>query len=143
MDKDQLINSANSLPKVDQQAIDEYIQKADLLIDSVNQEMLGYTNLTEIIGKDNIDMMKNNHRNHLDFISSIMNNFNSNVMVETILWVFKTYKNHGFHPDYWKMQLTAWINALQKHLNPGSHQEIIPIYNWLRSNIESFSLLSD
>jgi len=86
--------------------------------------------------------MKNNHQNHLDFILSIMKNFDATVLVETIIWVFRAYQNHGFSPEYWNYQLKAWKEVIQNNLSEHSYKEISPIYNWMYANIANFTVLS-
>jgi hypothetical protein len=70
-------------------------------------------------------------------------NYNANVMVETILWVFGAYQSHGFHSNYWAAQLNTWIEVLKSELTPGTFNEINPFYEWMQINIPHFTSLSN
>jgi hypothetical protein len=105
--------------------------------------MLNRADLENLIGENNIDMMKDNHSNHVRFISSILKNHNSEVLVDTILWVFRAYRSHGFASNYWSAQLNTWITIFQEVLTAESYQEVYPYYEWMQINIPTFVILSD
>lgn len=101
MDKNYLLQTASHLKQVSNSASEEYAKKTDQLIVEMNKLMLERNDLENLVGKDNINMMQDNHSNHVRFISSILKNHNSEVLVETILWVFRAYRSHGFSSNYW------------------------------------------
>lgn len=105
--------------------------------------MLERPDLNDLIGENNTDMMKDNHANHVRFIASILKNHNSDVLVDTVLWVFRAYRSHGFTSNYWAAQLNAWIVIMKEVLTPESYREVYPYYEWMQINIPSFVLLSD
>jgi len=142
MNKLELIKTAEQIHNADQIAIDEYNEKTETILACLNSQMIDLPDLDKIIGPNNITMMKNNHQNHLDFILSIMKNFDATVLVETIIWVFRAYQNHGFSPEYWNYQLKAWKEVIQNNLSEHSYKEISPIYNWMYANIANFTVLS-
>lgn len=143
MNKNHLIDSANKLPPISQLAVQEYAKKQELLIFQMNTLMLERTDLETLIGKGNLKMMQDNHANHVDFIYSILKNNNADVLVETVLWVFRAYKSHGFSYRYWTVQLTTWQQILKKELSTESYTEILSIYEWMLTNIPVFIKLSD
>jgi hypothetical protein len=65
------------------------------------------------------------------------------VFVETILWVFRAYRSHGFTTNYWAAQLNQWILIIQKELQPEILREIKPYYEWMQVHIPIFVQLSD
>ncbi|NOU59787.1 hypothetical protein [Marinifilum caeruleilacunae] len=142
MNKSDLISSANQIPKIGDKALEDYHKNADKLIARVNDLMTEQADLKTLIGDENLDMMKDNHKNHLDFMASLMANFNAQVLVETIIWVFKAYQNHGFNTKYWPVQLESWKKSLEEYLPLQSCKEIMPLYDWMHSNIQHFSKLS-
>lgn len=143
MNRDQLIQSAQSLPKVSTQAAHEYAQKMESMVSQINQHMLARVDLGELIGPNNTQMMKDNHSNHARFIHSILNYFDAEVLVDTILWVFRAYRNHHFSSNYWAAQLNAWIELIKENLSNEASSEILPLYVWMQINIPSFVLCSD
>jgi hypothetical protein len=143
MDKDQLLETARRLKHVSPGTAEEYKQKSDELISRINQRMLDNPEIKNLVGEDNLGMMKDNHANHVRFIASILENYNPGVFVDTVLWVFRTYRSHGFTTDYWRAQLNAWLEVLKMVLTPGGFNEIYPYYNWIQVNLPVFVKLSD
>ena len=142
MDKNSLLESAGKLQQVSEEATREYEDKAQLLLSGINRHMLSRQDIEKLVGKDNIEMMKDNHANHLRFMASIFQQHNSEALVETILWVFKAYRSRGFTTSYWAAQLNSWITILKEELSPGSFDQILPYYNWIQINIPVFVKLS-
>lgn len=143
MDKQQLLNSASGLQAVGETSANEYAKKTDLLISKINAMMSDRIDIESLIGGNNLNMMKDNHANHVRFITSILKNPNAEVLVETVLWVFRAYRSHGFTTNYWAAQLNAWIEILKQELSPASFQEVYPYYEWMLTNIPIFVILSD
>ncbi len=143
MDKKTLIESAGRLNNVSSSSVKEYIDKSDLLIAAINRSMQEREDIVSLIGAENISMMKDNHSNHVRFISSILKNRNDEVLVETVLWVFRAYRSHNFTTTYWAAQLNAWIDIIKKELSYEAYNEIYPYYEWMQLNIPLFVIISD
>jgi hypothetical protein len=94
-------------------------------------------------GEKNITMMKDNHNNHLRFVSSILRKPDSEALVDTVLWVFCSYMSIGFSSNYWEMQLKTWVEILKQNVSDKAFTEIISIYNWFIVNIPEFTIVSD
>jgi len=105
MDKKYLLETARQLKQVSVKTADEYHQNAEKLTARMNSLMLERTDLEDLVGANNISMMKDNHANHIRFIASILKNYNPDVLVDTVLWVFRAYRSHGFTTNYWAAQL--------------------------------------
>jgi len=88
-------------------------------------------------------MMKDNHSNHVRFIASILRNNHPDVLVETVLWVFRAYRSHGFTTNYWAAQLNSWIIVLKEILSTDCYAEIYPYYEWMQVNIPIFVKVSN
>ena len=143
MDKEFVLKSARQLNIVSEAAAAEYNKKADYLILRINTLMLERPDIESLVGKNNLEMMKDNHSNHVRFIASILKNYNAEVLVETILWGFRAYRSHGFNSNYWDAQLKTWIIILKEIMTPESYNEIYRIYEWMQINIPLFVTLSD
>jgi hypothetical protein len=142
MDKKYLINTASLIKVVSPESAEEYIQKAGQLTNRINSMMLERNDIGALTGKDNIEMMKDNHSNHVRFIGSILKNNNPHVLVNTVLWVFRAYLHHGFTSNYWAAQLNAWFIILEETLSEKSYSEIYPYYEWMQVNIPIFVKVS-
>lgn len=143
MDKNSLMESALKLKQVSVESAEEFMEKAEDMTSKMNKIMLSRTDLTDIIGEKNISMMQDNHANHARFLSSIFLHYNADVFIETILWVFRAYRSHGFTTNYWAAQLNNWIMIFKKELSPECFKEIYPYYDWMQINIPLFVKLSD
>lgn len=143
MDKNLLLDRAGKLLQVSLNSAQEYQQKADRLITKMNERMLERPDIESLVGKNNIDMMKDNHANHVRFIASILKNQNADVLVETVLWVFRAYRSHGFTTNYWAAQLNTWMIILKEELSPVCFNEVYPYYEWMQINIPIFVKISD
>ncbi len=143
MDKNFLLESAGQLKQVSVKTTEEYHQKTDKLITEMNILMLERPDIESLVGKNNINMMKDNHANHVRFIASILKNYNHEVLVDTVLWVFRAYRSHGFTTNYWAAQLNTWIIVIKEVLTPESFVETYPYYEWMQVNIPLFVKLSD
>ena len=143
MNHNYLIESAQKIPAANEKAVKEYNDRKDILIAEINNYMESRSDLNLLVGESNIEMMKDNHANHVRFIHSILKNPNAEVLTETVLWVFRAYRNHGFSSSYWAAQLNAWMDILKKELSKDSFEQIFPLYEWMQVNIPSFEKLSE
>lgn len=143
MDKKTLLTSAGNLKQVSASAYSEYNIKGDQLVAKMNELMFQRADLHLLIGDGNEEMMKDNHANHVRFIASVLKNYHPEVLVDTILWVFRAYRSHSFTTNYWAAQLNAWIIILKESLSVDTFNEIYPLYEWMQINIPLFVKLSD
>jgi len=143
MNETYLIESAKKLDKVSISSYQEYASKMDILLERINSRMLSRPDIIELVGEKNLDMMKDNHSNHIRFISSILKYYNPEILVDTVIWVFRAYRNRGFSEHYWSAQLNSWLIILKEVLSENSYHEIYPYYEWIQVNIPSFVKLSD
>jgi hypothetical protein len=131
------------LKQVSSEAAAEYASKRERLVDLLNQKMLGRADLKNLVGEDNIDMMKDNHANHARFLESIFVQHEPEVLVDTVLWVFRAYRSRNFSSTYWAAQLNAWIELYKQELSPVGFAEIYPYYNWMQIHIPTFNKLAE
>lgn len=143
MDKNILFETASQLKQVSDKSAEEYYQKTDLLITKMNAMMLDRSDIENLVGKNNINMMKDNHANHVRFIATILKNHNADVLVDTILWVFRAYRSHGFTTNYWAAQLNTWLVIIKDVLSSECYTEVYPYYEWIQINIPQFVIVSD
>ena len=143
MIKEYLIQSAAELSQPGTASLMEFMEKEDLFLVSINEHFQKRADLNQLIGEGNLEMMRNNHHNHLRFMASLFGNYQPDVLVETVLWVFRAYRSHGFRLAYWPAQLDTWVVIFKKHLKQQHFSEIYPFYNWMIVNNPLFAKLSD
>lgn len=142
MDRNLVLESAKKLAHASSQTADEYSRKSDQLISLMNATMLKRPDVESLVGQNNIAMMQDNHANHVRFIASILKYPKPEVLVETVLWVFRAYRSHGFMTTYWAAQLNTWIDVLKQVLSDECYKEVYPYYEWMQTNIPLFVKIS-
>lgn len=143
MKKENLLQSASSLNQPSAKALNEFSEKAETFAKIINEHFLQRHDLESLVGKDNAEMMCDNHRNHLRFMMSLFTHYEPQVLVETVLWVFRAYRSHGFKLTYWPAQLDNWVAIFRKELSADVFDEIYPFYHWMIVNNPAFAMLSD
>jgi len=143
MQREDLIQSASMLKQVSEKSAAEYSSKRDHLVELLNKIMENRTDLLDMVGIGNVDMMRDNHANHARFLESIFIQHDTEVLVDTVLWVFRAYRSRNFSPTYWAAQLNAWIELYKKELTAECYQEVYPYYKWMQINIPTFNKLAE
>lgn len=143
MNYEHLIITASRIPQISEETCVEYEQKRDRLTAKQDSVMLERPDLKSLVGEDNIPMMCDNHANHSRFILSYITNPIPEVLVDTILWVFRAYRTHGFSSSYWAAQLNGWMEILKEEMSKKALNELSPLYNWMITNIPVFVKVSD
>ena len=143
MTREELIGIARELPPTAAEAAREYAQKREALVTEVDRRMLQRLDLERLVGEDNNAMMQDNHANHARFVANILQHPDPEVLVDTVLWVFRAYRSHGFHLSYWPAQLNTWVEVLQQQLSPGAFGGVYPLYQWFIVSQPAFAALSD
>ncbi len=142
MTREELIASARMLHQPSSEAVAEYARHRDAMASEINRLMKSRTDIDYMVG-GNISMMEDNHRNHARFMESLMALYSPEVLVDTVLWVFRAYRAHGFQLTYWPAQLDTWVDVLRSHLSADAFKEIYPFYHWMIVHQAAFVSLSD
>jgi hypothetical protein len=143
MTKEELLLSAEKLQQPLQKAIDEFSSRQDAMAAELNRRMLLRPDLERLIGADNKDMMENNSHNFLRFMNSLFHQYQPKVFVETVLWVFRSYRAHGFEISYWPANLDTAVEVMREKLSAATFDSVYPFFNWMIVNIPSFVNISD
>lgn len=143
MERKDLLITAKKLPKVEKQFAEEYGAKMELLISMMNETMLARKDLIEMVGENNVNMMKDNHANHARFMESIFYQFSPETLLDTVLWVFRAYRSRNFRSTYWAAQLNTWVTIYRKELSPECFNAIYPYYKWMQTNIPGFNTIAE
>ena len=142
MDRAALIETARALPPVPPAAAAAYVASRDALVAELDRRMGARDDLDRLVGPDNRAMMANNHANHARFVASVLAELDPEVLVDTVLWVFRAYRSHGFGLAYWSAQLATWIEVIRDQL-PAHAADIEPLYDWFLVHQPAFVALSD
>jgi len=143
MTKSALLQTAQLLIQPRKAMADEYASKRELLVNLLNKKMLERLDLNDMVGENNVEMMKDNHANHARFLESVFYSYNPEVLVDTVLWVFRAYRSRNFRSTYWASQLNAWVEIYKENLSENCYKEVYPFYNWMQINIPTFTTLAE
>ena len=141
--KTYLLETAGALQQPQASAVLAFSRKKDQLAAQGNQSMAERADLEKLIGKNNQQMAEDNNRNFARFMESVFTSYHPEVLVETVLWVFRTYRAHGFHATYWAANLNVWVEMLKKELQEDDYNSLYPFYNWLIIHIPICVKLTD
>lgn len=143
MPRDQLILSAQEIEQPSEQTAAALDRIAEICAAALTAYMLEQKNWAELIGPGNLEVMEANHLAHFRYMASIAHLFDATSFVETVLWVFRTYRARGFQVAYWQNMLPKSKRILKQLCEPAVYDQIRPIYDWLITHIPSFKELSE
>jgi hypothetical protein len=143
MEKERLYSSARQLQAPSPEARESYRLKSQMMAEMMHRHFIARPDLERLIGKGNEAMMQDNHENHLRFMYSLFSDYHPEVFTETVLWVFRAYRHHGFQLTYWPAQLNQWVDILKKEMDEDHFREIYPFYHWMIVHNPAFAKLSE
>lgn len=112
--QEHLLKTASNLIQPSATAVEEFSQKQEKLAALGNQTMSQRPDLDKLVGTGNQEMAEDNNRNFARFMVSLFTEFSAKVLVETVLWVFRAYRSHGFQTTYWAANLDIWVEMLRQ-----------------------------
>ncbi len=137
MDKVKLKVIAGKLEKPSWNSYNNYVDKTQLMINYVSNQMKADPRYKEKVG-DNEEMIDMNLFNHTLFMSSIFLNFDAGVFIETILWSYRTYMARGVQDSYWLDSYNTWLEVIEKQLSSSSYNEISSFYKFMHEHHHDF-----
>lgn len=143
MTRDQLLDTARALPLGAPEALPDYDANRGAMVAAVDRMLLARPDLDDLIGPGNRALMQDNHRNHAEFMGALLHRCDPRVLTDSVLWVFRTYRAHGFRPAYWPVELAAWVTVGETLLAPLTRAALDPIYDWLTEHCPDFTALTD
>ncbi len=143
MNHEHLRQSASQLRQPKTEAAAEFSNLRDALADELNRRMSARSDLEKLIGPGNLPMMQDNSRNFCRFMSTLFLAYEPEVLTQTVLWVFRAYRSHGFNTTYWPANIDTFIEILRERTTPETFREVYPFFEWLIVNIPIFVKISD
>jgi MerR family transcriptional regulator, light-induced transcriptional regulator len=133
---DEILHNAKSIVAVPFSAAADYSENQDRLVDEVNKALTDRTDVKRLIGQKPLSVMYDNHKNHAAFMSNVFKLKDYVLMSRVIIWVYHTYHVQGFAYDYFPVAMQAWIDAVEKHLDPSKTEPLLSVYRWIIANHE-------
>lgn len=143
MTKNELIASAAELEQPSSETAATYGRKREFMAKEVTRILAERPDIDRLVGEGNLPMMADNHKNHALFMESLFLSYSPDVFTETVLWVFRAYRSHGFRLTYWPAQLNAWLEVIGSEFTDKELKELAPFYEWMLVNQASFAALSE
>ena len=125
----------------DDLSLKAYRKCADKLMAFVNKTMEDRDDIVTLIGGNSIDMLEDNHLNHIQFMQSVLTYRQHELLVKTLPWVYKAYMSKGFLPEYFSEELKCWIKAMTLE-NNSDLAPIVSVYEKMLSWHKNITLLS-
>ena len=138
-----LFKEAQALPAVSHAAALAYRDNMEKLRLQVDKEMAAFTDILPLIGFSPVEMMQVNHRHHVQFMATVFRLSAHSLLPKVVVWVYRSYHNHGFSYDYFPRELRAWQRAVSSHLEPAAAEEVNRLYQWLLEHHRDFCELAD
>ncbi len=120
-----------TLSPVSEAAARIYSENKQELLDAINKTTHGIAEITTLIGRNPLQMMYDNHRNHIELMANVMLFGEYTLLAEHLPWVYRAYHSQGFSFDYFPVQFQAWISAVNTLLPRPIAEEIRAIYHWM------------
>jgi len=140
---EELLSSAGSLTQPSEKSTAEFRDKSEQIASELNRRMSLRPDLERLVGAENLLMMEDNSRNMTRFLGSLFNNFQPRILVETVRWVFRAYRSHGFELTFWSANLDTALEVLKDTVSTETYDELYSHFEWLIIHIPDFVHLSD
>lgn len=131
---DTLVKKAIKLEPVPPEASEAYQSNSEKLVVQVNGEITGRGDLSTLIGDNSLSVLFDNHRHHVSFMDSVFYFNNFEMLARNLPWVYRAYISRGFSSDYFPAVLSAWIGAIQLHIDPATRDPLLRVYEWMRES---------
>ena len=138
-----LIRSAAKLQQPSPGSAVAFEKVADSLATELNRRMSSRSDLTKLIGRDNLPMMQDNSRNFCRFMVSLFHDYDPETLVRTVLWVLSAYRSHGFQATYWPANIDTFVEIARDQLDPEVFDEVYPFFAWMLVHIPTFSAITE
>jgi len=143
MARERLETTAHELVQPGSEAAAEFESRRETLAEELNRQMAARPDLARLIGLDNRAMMEDNSRNFCRFMGTMFQQYDPDVLVQTVLWVFRAYRSHGFRTTYWAANLDTFVPIARNTLSEQTFAQLYPFFHWLIVNIPTFVAISD
>lgn len=132
-----ILRKAKTISEIPFSAAVEYSENQDRLVDEVNKALTTHTDIMQLTGQKPLSVMYDNHKNHAAFMSNVFKLNDFELMSRVVIWVYHTYHVQGFAYDYFPIAMQAWIDAVEKHLDPAKKEPLLAVYRWIIENHEA------
>ena len=128
---ERLADSIAQIPHIPLTAAEQYRFSQELLIKRQNELLQSRKDLAELLGGSHVDVMLDNHRNHVLFMANVLRYNQFGLLLKVSIWAYRSYHQHGFSYDYFRLALSCWQETMRDILPAQAAKLIVPLYQWL------------
>ena len=144
MSYDLLIGSTSSISAIELAiAQTEFEANREKMAAAITQAIMARPDLEQLVNADHHEMIAINHHNHARFISALMLSFDGKELVDSVLWVLRAYRAHGFNKNYWPIELNTCLEVMAAELSNEAFEAIQPLYDWMINSLPSLFQLAE
>jgi methanogenic corrinoid protein MtbC1 len=118
-----------------------YKNNIPIMLHHINETMSNLNESENLIGNNPLSVMLTNHQHHTSFMVNVFKSNDYSLLSDTLQWVFSSYQARGFKPNYFNVELSAWINVIQATLSSDTAKQIVPVYEWMKSRYADANFL--
>ena len=89
-----------ALSAVDDDSAERFVEATPMLVSSVNRLICSRDDIAKLIGGNDTSVVQTNHANHAHFMSSQFYLRSAQTVMQTIDWVYRSYRERGFSERY-------------------------------------------
>ncbi len=116
------------LKDIDSKCAQSFSEKSGTILEEFNNIFFREFDSEKDFGVSE-ELLRNNHRNHITFMVSIVDNFSESVFKKTCEWAVRTYIQHGVKPYYWQVALPLWKKVITDIAGRKHIEQIITLYD--------------
>lgn len=137
-----LIQEARTCPHIPADTAEAYSDHLKRMTEAVDSRLMEHPDLDRLIGGNPLRLMRDHHHNHAVFMATVFSFNNMELLCRIVPWMYRTCHNRGFSFDYFPVDVNAWMDVIEEHLEPASAAPILAIYRWMLQHHDDWIVLS-
>lgn len=117
--------------RISPEAVEEYKAFTEQLVDYMDNFIVDHPSFHSLTGNNPWEMVTGSHKNHAMFMRNVFLTGDSELLTNTLPWVYHAYHSRGFSYEYFLAVSTGFMKGVNKYLSPGYAGEINRIYQWM------------
>ena len=123
-------------------AASAYLDKLPILTARVDEQILGRSDISDLIGRCPVDIITTNHHNYGRFMATVFSMDLPALFLRMVPWAYHVYTTRGVSFDYFAAELSAWKDAVESELDGALARPISRVYRWMIEHHEEMKELS-
>lgn len=112
-------------------AIKVYSQYGDEMLLKINRWIAEDNQMRRFLNGNSLDLLLNNHRNHLGFITQVLESRDGSALVKGLPWVYHAYHSQGVPFLYFEEELEKWKEFILQTIPKDEALQLSQIYDWM------------